>query len=109
MSSAPLVFNIIIACLITLIFLYRCGNYRRQHPVTTGAVYISWAFSALFIFLIPLDISSVNILFHLLFQIFISFLKAAYRECLGNSTISTTTVSTITTEDLNQVKKILFI
>ena len=109
MSSAPLVFNIIIACLIALIFLYRCGNYRRQHPITTGAVFISWAFSVLFIFLLPLDISSVNILFYLLFQILISFLKAAYRECTRNATISTTTVSTITTEDLNQVKKVLFI
>jgi hypothetical protein len=61
MSSVPLILNVIFSCLITLIFLYRCGNYRRQHPITTGAVFIAWLFSVLFIFLLPLDISHVNI------------------------------------------------
>ena len=60
MSSAVLIFNILFACSITLIFLYRCGNYRRQHPITTGAVFIAWSFSVLFIFLLPLDISLVS-------------------------------------------------
>ncbi len=61
MSSVALVFNIIFSCLITLIFLYRCGNFRQQHPITTGAVFISWTFSVLFVLLLPLDISLVNI------------------------------------------------
>ncbi|CAF0735064.1 unnamed protein product [Adineta steineri] len=78
MSSIALIFDVIFSCLITLTFLYRCGNYRRQHPITTGAVFISWSFSVLFIFLLPLDIS-----------------LAAYRECQSQniSTISTTTIS----------------
>jgi hypothetical protein len=63
MSSATLIFDVILSCLITLIFLYRCGNYRRQHPITTGAVFIAWCFSILFVFLLPLDISLVNIQF----------------------------------------------
>ena len=61
MSGLALGFNIFISCLITLVFLYRCGNYRRQHPITTIAVFISWAFSVMFVFLLPLDISLVRI------------------------------------------------
>lgn len=60
MSSVAIVFNVCFACLITLIFLYRCGNYRRQHPITTGAVFIAWSFSVLIVFLLPLDISLVR-------------------------------------------------
>lgn len=60
MSSLALGFNIFISCFITLLFLYRCGNYRRQHPITTIAVFISWAFSVMFVFLLPLDISLVR-------------------------------------------------
>ena len=61
MSSVPIVFNISCACLLTLLFLYRCGNYRRQHPITTGAVFIAWSFSVLIVFLLPLDISLVRL------------------------------------------------
>ncbi|CAM4921388.1 unnamed protein product [Rotaria socialis] len=82
MSSGALVFDVIFSCLITLIFLYRCGNYRRQHPLTTAAVFISWFFSVLFIFLLPLDIS-----------------LAAYREC---TRYKSSTESTINTDNLNQ-------
>ncbi|CAF1544233.1 unnamed protein product [Rotaria magnacalcarata] len=35
---------------------------RRQHPLTTGAVFISWFFSILFVFLLPLDNSSATII-----------------------------------------------
>ena len=63
MSSVALILNIFFACFITSIFLYRCGNYRRQHPITTGAVFIAWSFSVLIVFLLPLDISLVNIIF----------------------------------------------
>jgi hypothetical protein len=65
MSSIAIILNVIFACLITSIFLYRCGNYRRQHPITTGAVFIAWSFSILIVFLLPLDISLVSILFWL--------------------------------------------
>ncbi|CAF0873038.1 unnamed protein product [Rotaria sp. Silwood1] len=82
MSSVALIFDIIFSCLITLIFLYRCGNYRRQHPLTTVAVYISWAFSILFVFLLPLDIS-----------------LAAYQECKDSQS---TAISKIDTDNLNQ-------
>ncbi|CAF1481913.1 unnamed protein product, partial [Adineta ricciae] len=57
MSSIAFIFNIIFSLIITLIFLYRCGNYRRQHVVTTIAVFIAWFFSTLTIFILPLDIS----------------------------------------------------
>lgn len=60
MSSVALILNIFFGCFITSIFLYRCGNYRRQHPITTGAVFIAWSFSVLIVFLLPLDISLVR-------------------------------------------------
>lgn len=59
MSSIAFIFDIIFSGIITLIFLYRCGNYRRQHPITTIAVFIAWFFSVLFVFILPLDISLV--------------------------------------------------
>jgi hypothetical protein len=59
MSSAAFIFDIILSCLITLIFLYRCGNFRRQHPITTFTVFVSWFFSIIFVFVLPLDVSLV--------------------------------------------------
>ncbi|CAF1331510.1 unnamed protein product [Adineta ricciae] len=88
MSSVALVFDIIASCLIALIFLYRCGNYRRQHPITTVAVFISWSFSVSFIFLLPLDIS-----------------LAAYRECSNPNVTTTTTASPINLNLSNSIEK----
>jgi hypothetical protein len=88
MSSIPLLFNIIFACVITLIFLYRCGNYRRQHPITTGAVFIAWSFSVLFVFLLPLDISLVNILLTCFSDFYFysqGCLSRVYEKCPNNN------------------------
>lgn len=60
MSSIAFIFDIIFSCLITLFLLYRCGNYRKQHPITTITVFIAWFFSVLFVFILPLDISLVG-------------------------------------------------
>lgn len=60
MSSLAFIFDILFSCLITLFFLYRCGNLRRQHPITTIAVFIAWFFSVLIVFILPLDISLVG-------------------------------------------------
>ncbi|CAF3744812.1 unnamed protein product [Rotaria socialis] len=68
MSNLVFIFDIIFSCIITLIFLYRCGNYRRQHLVTTVAVFIAWFFSILIVFILPLDIS-----------------LATYRDCLSHA------------------------
>ncbi|CAF1105502.1 unnamed protein product [Adineta steineri] len=57
MSSLAFIFDMIFSCIVTLILLYRCGDYRRQHPITTGAVFIAWFFSILIVFILPLDIS----------------------------------------------------
>ncbi|UJR07691.1 hypothetical protein I4U23_011976 [Adineta vaga] len=57
MSSIAFIFDIIFSLITTLILLYRCGNYRRQHPVTTITVFIAWFFSILIVFILPLDIS----------------------------------------------------
>ncbi|CAF0997675.1 unnamed protein product [Rotaria sordida] len=75
MSSFAFIFDIIFSCIITLILLYRCGNYRRQRPITTGAVFIAWFFSFLMVFILPFDIS-----------------LAAYRDCLS---LPSTTVTPI--------------
>lgn len=86
MSSFAFIFDIFFSCIITIILLYRCGNYRRQHPITTGAVFIAWFFSILIVFILPLDISLVCT-FHLKFYLMESYctLQAAYRDCLSHA------------------------
>jgi len=84
MSSVALIFDLIFSCLITLIFLYRCGNYRRQHPITTIAVFIAWFFSVLFVFILPFDISLVCQMIFFFFEFYLLFIfkfQAAYRDC----------------------------
>lgn len=59
MSSLAFIFDIVFSCILSFVFLYRCGNFRRQHPITTAAVFISWFFSIMIVFILPLDISLV--------------------------------------------------
>jgi len=84
MSSIAFIFDTIFSFIITLIFLYRCGNYRRQHPITTIAVFIAWFFSVLIVFILPLDISLVNQFISLNFFIIYFIFQAVYRDCQLN-------------------------
>jgi hypothetical protein len=61
MSVAPFTAEVVLVCLVTLYVLHQYGNLRKQHYIVTGAVFISWFFSFLIIFVLPLDVSSVSI------------------------------------------------
>ena len=60
MSVAPFTLEIVLVFLVTLYVLHQYGNLRKQHYVVTIAVFISWFFSFLIIFILPLDVSSVG-------------------------------------------------
>jgi len=58
--------EVIFAFILTTVLLNRYGNWKTQNIVVTTAVHISWFFSLLIIFVLPIDISLVttNFLYH---------------------------------------------
>lgn len=60
MSAGPLIVDIIVAFILAAGLLYRYGNWQRHHFLVTLAVLISWYFSLLIVFVLPLDVSSVS-------------------------------------------------
>lgn len=44
--------------LLTLCLLHQYGNWRKQHWLVTSAVFVSWYFSFLIVFILPLDVSA---------------------------------------------------
>ncbi|KAL0277226.1 UNVERIFIED_CONTAM: hypothetical protein PYX00_004584 [Menopon gallinae] len=58
MGAGPLVADVSIAFLIAACLLYRYGNWFRHHIIVTLAVLMSWYFSFLIIFVLPLDVSA---------------------------------------------------
>uniref|UniRef100_A0A8D8RSA0 LMBR1 domain-containing protein 2 homolog n=1 Tax=Cacopsylla melanoneura TaxID=428564 RepID=A0A8D8RSA0_9HEMI len=66
--SSSLILNIIFAFLIVVVLINRYANWRKQNVVVTFAVIISWYFSFLIIFILPLDITST-----------------VYRQCTQNN------------------------
>ena len=104
MSSVAFIVNIVFSCLITLFFLYRCGNYRRQHPITTAAVFIAWFFSVLIVFILPLDISLVRWkTISSTCSTYLSF-KAVYRDCVLHLPATIPTPSPSTSNSSTTVK-----
>lgn len=68
MSAGPLIVDIIVAFILAAGLLYRYGNWQRHHFLVTLAVLISWYFSLLIVFVLPLDVSST-----------------VYRQCVQSS------------------------
>lgn len=62
MSVGPFIVELVVAVFITLCILHQYGNWRKQHFLVTIAVFISWYFSFLVVFILPLDVSSVSVL-----------------------------------------------
>lgn len=75
MSVVPFTVEVLLVFLVTLYVLHQYGNLRKQHYVVTIAVFISWFFSFLIIFILPLDVSSVSTYFLLLYWFICAFLK----------------------------------
>ncbi|XP_054154201.1 G-protein coupled receptor-associated protein LMBRD2-like [Oppia nitens] len=62
MAFWPLTIEIIVTFLLSSYLLNRFGNWLDQNIVTTVSVFISWFFSFLVIFILPLDISTTTYL-----------------------------------------------
>lgn len=58
MSVGPFTFEFIVVFIATLIILHEYGNLRKQHFLVSLAVFTSWFFSFLIIFILPLDVSN---------------------------------------------------
>ena len=61
MSVGPLAVEIACVCCLAAFLLHRYGNWRKQHVLVTLATFISWYFSFMIIFVLPLDVSSVSL------------------------------------------------
>jgi len=58
MSVAPFTVEFIAVLIITIIILHQYGNLKKQHILVTLAVFTSWLFSFLIVFILPLDVSN---------------------------------------------------
>ncbi|XP_076814972.1 G-protein coupled receptor-associated protein LMBRD2-like isoform X2 [Clavelina lepadiformis] len=58
MSVGPLIFELIVVFVVTLLLLHHYGRILKQHPVVTLATLVAWYFSLIIIFILPLDVSS---------------------------------------------------
>ncbi|VDK38931.1 unnamed protein product [Gongylonema pulchrum] len=57
MGAGPLVFEVGVVFLLTVLLLNKYGNWRQQHCIVTISTFIGWFFSFIIIFILPLDIS----------------------------------------------------
>ncbi|XP_050342578.1 LMBR1 domain-containing protein 2 homolog isoform X2 [Nymphalis io] len=73
MAYTLFVIEIISAFILAATLLYRYGDCYRNHILVTVSVLIAWYFSFVIMFILPLDVSSTF-----------------YRQCLDNSTHTTT-------------------
>ena len=58
MSAGPFTVEFIVVFIATLLILHQYGNLRKQHFLVSLAVFTSWFFSFLIIFILPLDVSN---------------------------------------------------
>lgn len=63
MTVGPLVTEITGTFFVAAAILYRYGDWFRHHIIVTLSVLIAWYFSFLIIFILPLDVTSVSLLF----------------------------------------------
>lgn len=61
--------EIIVAFLLAGTLLFKYGNVFRHHIIVTVSVLIAWYFSLLIIFILPLDVSSVIMLFYIRYRL----------------------------------------
>lgn len=87
MSAGPLIIEIICTCILAAFLLHRYGDLKKQHILVTVCCFISWYFSLMIIFILPLDVS-------------LTF----YRQCVSDRTpkMVTSTLSTTTTSNETQ-------
>lgn len=60
MSVGPLVTEILCVFVLAAYLLHKYGDWRKQHPAVTLATFISWYFSLIIVFMLPLDVTTVS-------------------------------------------------
>ena len=60
MSIVALTVEIGAVCCLAAFLLHRYGNWKAQHVLVTLATFISWYFSFMIIFTLPIDVSNVS-------------------------------------------------
>lgn len=68
MSAGPLVIEITSLFIIVLYLLNKYSDLRQQNKITLIGTFIAWYFSFMIVFLLPMDISLVNIFLALVFK-----------------------------------------
>nr|XP_054764188.1 G-protein coupled receptor-associated protein LMBRD2-like [Lytechinus pictus] len=58
MSVGPLVTEILCVFVLAAYLLHKYGDWRKQHPAVTLATFISWYFSLIIVFMLPLDVTT---------------------------------------------------
>ncbi|KAH9508112.1 LMBR1 domain-containing protein 2 [Bulinus truncatus] len=86
MSAGPLIIEILFTCALAAFLLHRYGDLKKQHILITVCCFISWYFSLMIIFILPLDVSLTS-----------------YRQCVSDHTPKSTTVL-YTTIDTNSTQ-----
>ena len=60
MTVISLVIIVTGVCCLAAALLHRYGNWKKQTLLVTVAAFMSWYFSLLIIFVMPLDVSNVS-------------------------------------------------
>ena len=63
MSAWHLGIDLIVTFIVASLLLYNYGNWYRHHIIVTLAVLVAWYFSFIIIFVLPIDISDVSLIF----------------------------------------------
>ena len=58
MSVGPFVIEFLVIFVATIWILHQYGNIRKQHILVSLAVFVSWFFSFLIVFILPIDVSN---------------------------------------------------
>lgn len=67
MGVGPLVVEVMVTFMLAAGVLFRYGNWYRHHLLVTVAVLIAWYFSMLIVFILPLDVSNVSVIYYFSF------------------------------------------
>ena len=60
MTIVPLAVEIASVCCLATYLIHYYGNWKKQHIMVTVAAFVSWYFSLLIIFTLPIDVSNVS-------------------------------------------------
>ena len=61
MTVGPLILELLIVLIAAIIVLHHYGNISKQNKLVTVSTLVSWYFSMIIVFILPLDVSSVSI------------------------------------------------